>query len=118
MRTFRRMRSLQLMDVTVWSRESLTTLRLSTFCVSFTRISNSLKGKQTFLNVFRWSRVYPVFKSAFFGLVHRCADENPYVPTYQVSKEKTKSLGIEYIPLEVSIKETVESLKEKGFIHF
>uniref|UniRef100_A0A1J3EA39 Cinnamoyl-CoA reductase 1 n=2 Tax=Noccaea caerulescens TaxID=107243 RepID=A0A1J3EA39_NOCCA len=51
-------------------------------------------------------------------LPERCVDENPYVPTYQVSKEKTKSLGIEYIPLEVSIKETVESLKEKGFIHF
>ncbi|KFK26208.1 hypothetical protein AALP_AA8G216500 [Arabis alpina] len=47
-----------------------------------------------------------------------CVDENPYVPIYQVSKEKTQSLGIDYIPLKDSIKETVESLKEKGFIHF
>jgi hypothetical protein len=37
------------------------------------------------------------------------------VPTYQVSKEKAKSLGIEFTPLEVSIKETVESLKKKKF---
>jgi len=51
-------------------------------------------------------------------LPEKCADDNPYVPTYQVSKEKTKSLGIEYIPLEVSLKETVESLKEKKFTNF
>jgi hypothetical protein len=40
------------------------------------------------------------------------------VPTYPVSKEKTKSLGIEYIPFEVSLKETVEGLKEKNFFQF
>ncbi|CAL1409640.1 unnamed protein product [Linum trigynum] len=49
-------------------------------------------------------------------LPEKCADDKPYVPTYQVSKEKAKSLGIEFIPLEVSLKETVESLKEKGFV--
>ncbi|CAN1263931.1 Phenylacetaldehyde reductase [Linum perenne] len=43
-------------------------------------------------------------------------DDKPYVPTYQVSKEKAKTLGIEFIPLEVSLKETVDSLKEKGFV--
>ncbi|KAJ4908202.1 NAD(P)-binding Rossmann-fold superfamily protein [Raphanus sativus] len=51
-------------------------------------------------------------------LPERCVDENPYVPTFEVSKEKTRSLGIDYIPLKVSIRETVESLKGKGFIHF
>jgi hypothetical protein len=40
------------------------------------------------------------------------------VPTYQVSKERAKSLGIEFTPFEVSLKETVESLKEKGFVSF
>ncbi|XP_043691624.1 phenylacetaldehyde reductase-like [Telopea speciosissima] len=48
-------------------------------------------------------------------LPEKCADDKPYVPTYQVSKEKAKTLGIEFIPMEVSLKETVESLKEKGF---
>ncbi|RDY01095.1 hypothetical protein CR513_15617, partial [Mucuna pruriens] len=43
-----------------------------------------------------------------------CADDKLYVPIYQVSKGKAKSLGIEYIPLE----ETVESLKEKKFTNF
>jgi nucleoside-diphosphate-sugar epimerase len=51
-------------------------------------------------------------------LPERCEDENPYVQTFKVSKEKTRSLGIDYIRLKVSIKETVESLREKGFIHF
>ncbi|XP_010454218.1 PREDICTED: cinnamoyl-CoA reductase 1-like isoform X1 [Camelina sativa] len=51
-------------------------------------------------------------------LPESCVDENPYIPTYQVSKEKIKSLGIDYIPLKVSIKETVESLKKKGFVNF
>ncbi|MBA0671384.1 hypothetical protein Goklo_024911 [Gossypium klotzschianum] len=50
-------------------------------------------------------------------LPQKCAGDKPYVPTYQVSKEKAKSLGIEFIPLDVSLKETVESLKEKGFVH-
>lgn len=50
-------------------------------------------------------------------LPQKCAGDKPYVPTYQVSKEKAKSVGIEFIPLDASLKETVESLKEKGFVH-
>ncbi|GLU19328.1 hypothetical protein SLE2022_355840 [Rubroshorea leprosula] len=53
-----------------------------------------------------------------FTLPEKCADDKPYVPTYLVSKEKVSSLGIELIPLEVSLKETVESLKEKEFVNF
>ncbi|CAL9148782.1 unnamed protein product [Musa hybrid cultivar] len=51
-------------------------------------------------------------------IVSRCADDKPFVPVYKVSKEKFKSLGLDYIPLETSIKETIESLKEKNFISF
>ncbi|XP_014499796.1 cinnamoyl-CoA reductase 1 [Vigna radiata var. radiata] len=51
-------------------------------------------------------------------LPDKCVDERPYDPIFQVSKEKAKSLGLEFTPLEVSIKDTVESLKEKGFIKF
>ncbi|KAJ8751263.1 hypothetical protein K2173_016444 [Erythroxylum novogranatense] len=49
-------------------------------------------------------------------LPKKCADDKLYVPTYQASKEKAKSLGIDFIPFKVSLKETVESLKEKGFV--
>lgn len=45
----------------------------------------------------------------------RCANDKPFVPTYQVSKEKIKSLGINYIPIGESLKETVESLRERKF---
>ncbi|PIA53495.1 hypothetical protein AQUCO_00900233v1 [Aquilegia coerulea] len=51
-------------------------------------------------------------------LPEECADDKPYEPIYKVSKEKTKSLGVEFIPFEVSLKETVESLREKKFANF
>ncbi|VVA25185.1 PREDICTED: cinnamoyl-CoA reductase [Prunus dulcis] len=43
-------------------------------------------------------------------------EANPSEPTYQVSQEKAKSLGVNFLPLEVSLRDTVESLKEKGFL--
>ena len=48
----------------------------------------------------------------------RCADDKPYAPSSRVSQEKAKSLGIHFTPLEVSLKDTVESLKEKNFVSF
>ncbi|KAJ0038514.1 hypothetical protein Pint_23939 [Pistacia integerrima] len=39
-------------------------------------------------------------------------------PTYQISKDRTKSLGINFMPLEMTFRDTVESLKEKGFLNF
>ncbi|KAK7264046.1 hypothetical protein RJT34_31649 [Clitoria ternatea] len=54
--------------------------------------------------------IYPTLQ-----IPDKCEEDNPFVPTFQVSKEKAKSLGIEFIPLELSLKETVNSLKEKKF---
>ncbi|KAL0464459.1 UNVERIFIED_CONTAM: Cinnamoyl-CoA reductase 1 [Sesamum latifolium] len=39
-------------------------------------------------------------------------------PAYQVSKREAKSLGINFTPLEVSLKDTVECLKEKNLLSF
>ncbi|KAI9117856.1 hypothetical protein K1719_011271 [Acacia pycnantha] len=50
-------------------------------------------------------------------LPEKCADDKPFMSKYQVSKEKAKTLGIEFIPLEVGLRDTVESLKEKKFIN-
>ncbi|CAO2837312.1 unnamed protein product [Amaranthus hypochondriacus] len=44
------------------------------------------------------------------------SDDKPFDPIFKVSKEKTEGLGIKYIPLKVSLKETVECLIEKKFI--
>jgi len=51
-------------------------------------------------------------------VLDKCADDKPFAPTYQVSKDKIRSLGMELIPLDASIKETIESLKDKGFFTF
>ncbi|XP_015881600.2 phenylacetaldehyde reductase [Ziziphus jujuba] len=51
------------------------------------------------------------------NLPEKCEDDKPLTPTCKVSKEKAKSLGVNFIPLEVSLKDTVESLKEKGFVN-
>ncbi|XP_074293904.1 phenylacetaldehyde reductase-like [Silene latifolia] len=49
-------------------------------------------------------------------LPNKCADDKPLEPTYKISKEKSQGLGIEYTPTKVSLRETLENLKEKGFI--
>ncbi|GER51891.1 NAD(P)-binding Rossmann-fold superfamily protein [Striga asiatica] len=43
------------------------------------------------------------------------SEDRPAKPPYQVSQEKAKSLGLDFMPLEVSLKDTIESLKEKNF---
>ncbi|XP_056164336.1 phenylacetaldehyde reductase-like [Syzygium oleosum] len=47
-----------------------------------------------------------------------CEDDKPAVPTHRISREKVKGLGVNFTPLEVSLRDTVESLKEKGFLSF
>ncbi|XP_019151122.1 PREDICTED: cinnamoyl-CoA reductase 1-like [Ipomoea nil] len=42
----------------------------------------------------------------------------PIVPPFKVSQDKAKSLGINFTSLEVSLKDTIESLKEKNFLSF
>ncbi|KAL3732668.1 hypothetical protein ACJRO7_029335 [Eucalyptus globulus] len=57
--------------------------------------------------------LYPTLR-----LPEKCEDDKPAVAAHQISREKVEGLGVNFIPLEVSIKETVESLKEKGFLSF
>ncbi|CDP14617.1 unnamed protein product [Coffea canephora] len=68
--------------------------------------------------VAHYSKVMKILHELFpsLKLPVKCADDKPFVPEYQVSKEKAKSLGIEFTPFEQSIKETVESLKEKKLL--
>ncbi|XP_028101527.1 cinnamoyl-CoA reductase 1-like [Camellia sinensis] len=50
-----------------------------------------------------------------FQLPKKVADDKPYILLHQVSKEKAKTLGIDFISLEEGLKEIVESLIEKNF---
>ncbi|KAL5566374.1 hypothetical protein UlMin_029538 [Ulmus minor] len=58
-------------------------------------------------------QIYPSW-----SLPEKCEDDKSPMPKYQVSKEKVKSLGINFTPFEVTLRDTVESLKEKGFLEF
>ncbi|KAL6977726.1 hypothetical protein U1Q18_026515 [Sarracenia purpurea var. burkii] len=58
-------------------------------------------------------KLYPAL-----NLPERDENENPSGPLYQVSKNKAESLGISFTPLELSLKDTVESLKEKNILSF
>ncbi|XP_071738587.1 phenylacetaldehyde reductase-like [Rutidosis leptorrhynchoides] len=68
--------------------------------------------------VAHYSEIVEILRKHYpsFSIPAKCGDDKPFAPIYQVSKEKVKSLGIDYIPLEQSIIETVDSLKEKNFI--
>ncbi|KAI3744028.1 hypothetical protein L1987_57100 [Smallanthus sonchifolius] len=53
------------------------------------------------------------------GLSERYKDGKCVEPLpYHVSRAKAESLGVKFTPLEVSIKDTVESLKEKNLLSF
>ncbi|KAI4306724.1 hypothetical protein L6164_029978 [Bauhinia variegata] len=68
--------------------------------------------------VAHYSEIVKILRDLYpsLQLPERCADDKPFMPTYQISKEKAKSLGIEFTPLDVTLKETVESLRENKFI--
>ncbi|CAN0862954.1 Phenylacetaldehyde reductase [Linum grandiflorum] len=54
-------------------------------------------------------------------LPNKCAETNSAVkaPTLKASKKKAEEgLGMKFMPLEVSLRDTIECLKEKGFLHF
>ncbi|KAL4600977.1 hypothetical protein ACB092_11G238800 [Castanea dentata] len=51
-------------------------------------------------------------------LPKKSEDDKPLQPVYKISQEKTKSLGISFIPVEVSVRDTVESFKENGILTF
>ncbi|KAI9094457.1 hypothetical protein K1719_026682 [Acacia pycnantha] len=72
----------------------------------------SVKHYGEIVNILR--DMYPTLQ-----LPDKCADDKPFMPTFQVSKEKAKTLGIdEFIPFEVGLREIVESFKEKKFVSF
>ncbi|XP_078446606.1 NAD(P)-binding Rossmann-fold superfamily protein [Wolffia australiana] len=67
-------------------------------------------------SVAHFSEIVDIIRRLFpiITLPERCVDDK-HMPVYNVSKEKAKSLGVTFITLEESLKETIESLKEKKF---
>ncbi|KAL3752144.1 hypothetical protein ACJRO7_012894 [Eucalyptus globulus] len=97
----------------------------ATLNISAAAIANLINGNSAvtvkalqILELFCVSTGWIVHDCIDFSNVSHHYDDEPYTPVYWVSMEKVKSLGIDYVPLERSPKETVESLKEKGFVKF
>ncbi|XP_058199301.1 phenylacetaldehyde reductase-like [Rhododendron vialii] len=69
-------------------------------------------------SVAHYSQLVKILHELFpdLQLPEKCEDDKPFMPTYQVSQEKAKTLRADFIPLKQSIKETVESLKKNLFI--
>ncbi|KAL6129728.1 hypothetical protein ACLB2K_073077 [Fragaria x ananassa] len=63
------------------------------------------------------SEIVKMLRNIFPALTlpDKCTDDEPFPPTCQVSKERAQSLGVKYTPLDVTLKDTVESLKDKNF---
>ncbi|KAK8946812.1 Cinnamoyl-CoA reductase 1 [Platanthera zijinensis] len=68
--------------------------------------------------VLHYSDVVKLIKEIYpsIQVPHKTADDNPFPPNIKISQEKAKGLGINFTPFEESLKETIESLKEKGFV--
>ncbi|KAK6261013.1 hypothetical protein SCA6_015487 [Theobroma cacao] len=58
--------------------------------------------------------IYPT--NLHFKAKYEDYHNKPLESTYLISKEKAKGLGVSFIPFEVSLKEAIESMKEKGFL--
>nr|CAB3460185.1 unnamed protein product [Digitaria exilis] len=70
--------------------------------------------------VVHFSEVVKIIKDMYpsVPVPEKCADDEPFAPTYQVSRDRITSLGVELTPFETSLKEAIECLKEKGFVSF
>ncbi|XP_074316552.1 phenylacetaldehyde reductase-like [Silene latifolia] len=68
--------------------------------------------------VAHFSQIVDILKELYpnLKLPHKCMDDQPFQPTYQISKDKARSLGIECIPLRETLKEAVDFLIEKKLI--
>ncbi|KAM4072871.1 hypothetical protein ACB094_11G172400 [Castanea mollissima] len=49
-------------------------------------------------------------------LPEKSEDDKPLQPLYKISQDKAKSLGLSFIPIEESVRDTVESFKENGIL--
>ncbi|KAM3733916.1 hypothetical protein ACB098_11G174200 [Castanea mollissima] len=68
--------------------------------------------------VTHYSEVFKILHKFYpsLRLPEKSEDDKPLQPLYKISQDKAISLGINFIPLEVSVRDTVESFKENGII--
>nr|AWJ64258.1 1-phenyethanol synthase 1 [Camellia sinensis] len=79
----------------------------------------SASGRYCVVNrVAHFSEVVKILHELYpaLDIPEKCENDAPFQMGNVVVNEKAKGLGIEFTPLEVTLKDTVESLKEKNFV--
>ncbi|KAI8027520.1 Tetraketide alpha-pyrone reductase 1 [Camellia lanceoleosa] len=79
----------------------------------------SASGRYCVVNrVAHFSEVVKILHELYpeLDIPEKCENDAPFQMSNVVVNEKAKGLGIEFTPLEVILKDTVESLKEKNFV--
>ncbi|KAM3686085.1 hypothetical protein ACJW31_11G170600 [Castanea mollissima] len=68
--------------------------------------------------VTHYSEIFKILHKFYpsLRLPEKSEDDKPLQPLYKISQDKAKSLGISFIPMEVSVRDTVESFKENGIL--
>ncbi|KAL4600961.1 hypothetical protein ACB092_11G237900 [Castanea dentata] len=68
--------------------------------------------------VTHYSEVFKILHKFYpsLRLPEKSEDDKPLQPLYKISQDKAISLGINFIPLEVSVRDTIESFKENSII--
>ncbi|GMP41534.1 hypothetical protein CsSME_00011604 [Camellia sinensis var. sinensis] len=79
----------------------------------------SASGRYCVVNrVAHFSEVVKILRELYpaLDIPEKCENDAPFQMGNVVVNEKAKGLGIEFTPLEVTLKDTVECLKEKNFV--
>ncbi|KAG6713509.1 hypothetical protein I3842_05G157100 [Carya illinoinensis] len=51
------------------------------------------------------------------NIPEKCGDDHPFASSYMVSRERAESLGLNFTPVEVTLKDTFESLRASNFFN-
>ncbi|XP_042980219.1 phenylacetaldehyde reductase-like isoform X2 [Carya illinoinensis] len=66
--------------------------------------------------VLQFSEFVKLMRELFpdINLPEKCGDDHPFASSYKVSRERAESLGLKFTPVEVTLKDTFESLRARN----
>ncbi|KAG6652692.1 phenylacetaldehyde reductase-like isoform X2 [Carya illinoinensis] len=69
--------------------------------------------------VLQFSEFVKLMRELFpnINLPEKCGDDHPFASYYKVSRERAESLGLNFTPVEVTLKDTFESLRASNFLN-
>ncbi|KAF5448355.1 hypothetical protein F2P56_028899 [Juglans regia] len=69
--------------------------------------------------VLQFSEFVKLMRELFpdINVPEKCGDDHPFASSYKVSRERAESLGLNFTPVEVTLKDTFESLRASNFFN-